>query len=176
MVGGIKIWQKYVWLWVHLSIMLLIYLYVCVCVYTRAHIPHMLSHAWFFRDLRGCSLPGSSVHRIFQARILEYFILQGIFPTQGLNPCFLCLLHWQVDSLPLAPPGNPLIQSREQKISYPSASVTKTNMSFPLVNLGVKGFKIIIHDLYTNEGSLIWESSVVCPLNILHMMSMLTPL
>ena len=28
--------------------------------------------------------------------------LQGIFPTQGLNPCFLHLLLWQVDSLTLA--------------------------------------------------------------------------
>ena len=27
--------------------------------------------------------------------------LQGIFPMQGLNPCLLCLLHWQVGSLPL---------------------------------------------------------------------------
>ena len=26
------------------------------------------------------------------------FIFQGIFPIQGLNPHFLCLLHWQVDS------------------------------------------------------------------------------
>ena len=33
--------------------------------------------------------------------------LQGIFPTQGSNNCLLCLLHWQVDSLPLAPPGKP---------------------------------------------------------------------
>ena len=24
----------------------------------------------------------------------------------GLNPCLLCLLHWQGGSLPLAPPGN----------------------------------------------------------------------
>ena len=29
-------------------------------------------------------------------------LLQGIFPTQGLKPCLLCLLHWQADSLPLA--------------------------------------------------------------------------
>ena len=28
-------------------------------------------------------------------------LLQGIFPTQGLNPCLLSLLHWQEDSLPL---------------------------------------------------------------------------
>ena len=32
-------------------------------------------------------------------------LLQGIFPTQGSNPLLLCLLDWQVDSLPLAPPG-----------------------------------------------------------------------
>ena len=34
-----------------------------------------------------------------------HFLLQGIFLTQGLNQCFLCLLHWQAGSLPLAPPG-----------------------------------------------------------------------
>ena len=30
-----------------------------------------------------------------------HFFLQGIFSTQGLNPCLLHLLHWQADSLPL---------------------------------------------------------------------------
>ena len=35
-----------------------------------------------------------------------HFLLQGIFPTQGSNLLLLCLLYWQVDSLPLAPPGN----------------------------------------------------------------------
>ena len=29
-----------------------------------------------------------------------HFLLQGIFPTQGLNLCFLHLLHWQTDPLP----------------------------------------------------------------------------
>ena len=33
------------------------------------------------------------------------FPLQGIFPSQGSNPCLLCLLHWQAGSPPLAPPG-----------------------------------------------------------------------
>ena len=43
-----------------------------------------------------CSLPGSSVHGILQARLL-----QGIFPTQGskLGSNLLCLLHWHVGSL-----------------------------------------------------------------------------
>ena len=48
-----------------------------------------------------CSPPGSSVHGILQARVLEgcHFLLQGIFLSQGLN---LRLLHRQADSLPLS--------------------------------------------------------------------------
>ena len=39
-----------------------------------------------------CSLPGSSVHEILQARILEWAALfQGIFATQGSNLCLLSL-------------------------------------------------------------------------------------
>ena len=34
------------------------------------------------------------------------FLLQGIFLTQRLSPC-LCLLHWQMGSLPRAPPRKP---------------------------------------------------------------------
>ena len=37
----------------------------------------------------------------------NHFFLQGIFLTQGSNPCLLCLLHWQTISLPLAPPEKP---------------------------------------------------------------------
>ena len=35
-------------------------------------------------------------------------LLQGIFPTEGLNPCLL-LLHWQAGSSPLMPPGKPTV-------------------------------------------------------------------
>ena len=48
-----------------------------------------------------CSLPGS-VRGILQVRILEWVAIsfsRGTFPTQGLNPHLLCLLHWQADSL-----------------------------------------------------------------------------
>ena len=34
-----------------------------------------------------------------------HFLLQRIFPTQGSNLHLLHLLHWQMGSLPLAPPG-----------------------------------------------------------------------
>ena len=42
-----------------------------------------------------CSLPGSSVHGILQARILECFhsLLQGIFLIQSSNPDFLDCWH-----------------------------------------------------------------------------------
>ena len=59
-------------------------------------------------DPMDCSPQDSSVHGIFQARILEWVAIsssKGIFPTQGSNPCLLHLLPWQVDSLPTAPPG-----------------------------------------------------------------------
>ena len=39
-------------------------------------------------------------------------LLQGIFPTQRLHLSLLCLLHWQEDSLPLAPPGKGYYKKR----------------------------------------------------------------
>ena len=38
-----------------------------------------------------------------------HFILQEIFPTQGSNPCLLCLPHWQADSLPRSYLGSPVM-------------------------------------------------------------------
>ena len=63
-------------------------------------------------DFMDCSPPGSSVHGITPVRTLEWAAIsssRGIFPTQGSNPTLLCLLHWQADSLPSAPPGKPKI-------------------------------------------------------------------
>ena len=36
-----------------------------------------------------------------------YFLLRGIFPSQGSNPSPSHLLNWQAGSLPLTPPGKP---------------------------------------------------------------------
>ena len=50
----------------------------------------------------------SSVHGIFLGKSTGVgccFLLQGIFPTQGLNSH---LLHWQADSLPLSHQGSPV--------------------------------------------------------------------
>ena len=52
---------------------------------------------------------GSSVHEDSPGKNTGegcHALLQGIFPTQGLNLRLLCLLHWQAGSLPLAPPAS----------------------------------------------------------------------
>ena len=58
------------------------------------------------------SLPGSSVHGILQARILEWVSMpfsRGSSQPRDRTQVSLCLLHWQVGSLPLAPSGKPII-------------------------------------------------------------------
>ena len=58
-------------------------------------------------DPMDCGPPGSSVRGIFpgkNAGVDSHSLLQGIFPTQGLNPR---LPHWQADSLPLSCQGSP---------------------------------------------------------------------
>ena len=61
-------------------------------------------------------------------------LLQGIFPTQGSNPCFLHVLHRQVGSLPLAPPGKSRICIAFLKISYPLASIRRDYYSILAVS------------------------------------------
>ena len=68
------------------------------------------SHVW-----PCCSSPpSSSVHGIIPGKntgVDCHALLQGIFPTQGLNPHLLHLLHQQAGCLPLVPPGKPGLQS-----------------------------------------------------------------
>ena len=84
--------------------------------YPQPHPACMLSHVRLFTTpwTIACQEPLSV--KFFRQ---EYWILEkvaissfrGIFLTQGSNPCLLHLLHWQVDSLPLTPPGKPVFQS-----------------------------------------------------------------
>ena len=64
------------------------------------------------------SLPGSSVHGIFPATILEWVAMPC--PSPGYLPdlYFLRLLHWQVGSLPLALPEKPLLMILRSKQLY----------------------------------------------------------
>ena len=70
----------------------------------------VLSHVWPFaaswtvacRILCSRNSPGNSTG-------VGCFLLQGIFLTQGLNRCLVCLRHWQVGSLSLHHWGSPLM-------------------------------------------------------------------
>ena len=59
-----------------------------------------------------------------------HFLLQRIFPTQGLNPCLQHLLHWQADSLPVVPPGKPnlLVLCNLEKYFQLSQLLSVSNM------------------------------------------------
>ena len=53
-------------------------------------------------------------------------LLQGIFRSQGSNLSFLCLLNWQVGSLPLALPGKP-----NKEIGKSNREVIEKSETFP---------------------------------------------
>ena len=84
-------------------------------------------------DLMDCSPPGSSVHGILQARVLDgvgsHAVLQGSFLTQGLNPCLLCLLHWQAGSSPLEPPGKPINLLVRTQFCFVSTCIALLNLT-----------------------------------------------
>ena len=61
-------------------------------------------------DPMDCSPPGSSVHGISQARILEWVAILSSedLPNPGIKPVFPVSPAVQVDSLPLSHQGSPL--------------------------------------------------------------------
>ena len=61
-----------------------------------------LSHVQLFVDPMDCSLPGSSVHGIFQARVLEWGAIS--YSRGSSRPGSPTL---QADALPSEPPGKP---------------------------------------------------------------------
>ena len=64
------------------------------------------SHVWLCgTPSAGLLCPWDSPGK--NTRVSCHFLLQGTFPTQGWNSCFLHLLHWQVGSLPLVSTGKP---------------------------------------------------------------------
>ena len=144
-------------------------------------------------DPRDCSLPGSSVHRILQARILEWVATpssRGIFPTQRLKPHLLGLLPWQVGSSPLAPPGKgDLCCPNSQKVLQLSRGWPSTQLSLPLdfltrvavIKNSSGGSTIQIHDQFfslqwiiewvTTFRSCQWHMCVcVCSLDNSHLL------
>ena len=72
-------------------------------------IASVMSNAWWPRGLQPTRLLCPWISPGKNTGVGCHALLQGIFLTQGLNLHLLCLLHWQVSSLPLAPSGKPLL-------------------------------------------------------------------
>ena len=85
----------------------------CVCVCVCVHVHMFTQSCLTLCNLMDCSPPGSSVHGIFQERILERV---AISYSRGSSRSrdwtwVSCISYWQADSLPLAPPAkHPLLE------------------------------------------------------------------
>ena len=80
----------------------------------------------------GFSLQGDSAGK--NPGVGYHGLPQGVFPTQGSNPCLSCLLHWQVGSLPLAPPGMlPCRVYHCTKVSYRVGPCPETLCALPVI-------------------------------------------
>ena len=111
------------------------YLYLIFAFYYRELLFHILLYhfqfplsvylSYFLTYQNACSVGKSCLplqpHRLQLARLLCprdfpgkntgvgcHFLLQGIFPNQGSNPC---LLHWQANSLPVSHQESPYIRT-----------------------------------------------------------------
>ena len=108
-------------------------------------------------DPMDCSPPGSSVHGIFQARILESFAMpfsKGF--SQPTDRTCVCLPHWQVGSLQLAPPGKPSVQWESGSHSVVSDSLQPHGLyspwNSPGQNTGV-GSLSLLQGIFPTQGS-----------------------
>ena len=101
---------------------------VCVCVRSVAQSCSTLCNPMDY------SPPGSSVHGIFQARILEWVAISSFrdLPNPGIKPVSCYLLYWEADSLPPHHLGSPVT-----RYSY------LISHSIPNIN-GTKSFRVCV--------------------------------
>ena len=107
---------------------------------------------------RDCDPPGSSVHGILQTRILEWdipdhFLLQGIFLTQGSNPCLLhCSRFFTTDPMRKPQICNTLCLFTCGLCNYDFSSVASMSAFFLYLTL------FLLFKKYSNNISLLWNS------------------
>ena len=133
-----------------------------------------LSYEYILVFVFSCSIMSDSFwpHGLWPARLLclwdfsgkntgvdGHFLLLGIFPTQGLNPPLLCLLHWQADSLPLSLLGSPWWIY----ISEPTSELSRDKTIKSAPGIIICAWKSIIEtwtlnlsELLSNKASLSW--------------------
>ena len=102
-----------------------------------------------------CSLPGLLCPWSFPGKntgVGCHFLLQGVFLTQGSNPCLLILLHWQVDCVPPCHLGSPIwedgnskhrIQGSLSSAGFSMSTALPQGLSpLPILNQKIKGKKV----------------------------------
>ena len=97
-------------------------------------------------DLMDCSLPGSSVHGILQARILEWVPVpfSGGLPNPGIEPRSPT---FQADSLPAESPGNP------KNTGMVNLSLLLWLFPTQELNWGLLYYRWILYQLSPDQGS-----------------------
>ena len=98
--------QTHTFKYVCVYIYIYTYLYVCICAVLCLVAQSCLTLC----DAMKYSSQVSPVHGDSPGKNTGancHALLQGIFPTQGSNPCLLGILHCPAGSLPLAPLGRP---------------------------------------------------------------------
>ena len=118
----------------------------CVCVSVAQSCPTLC-------DPMGCSPPGSSVHGILQARILEWVAIpfSRDLPDPGIKPVSPSL--W-ADSLPNEPPGKPqLYHVNGPTITFVKVPAERSQGFFYLLI-----FKIFIYLLFLAASGLSYSS------------------
>ena len=110
------------------------------------------------------SLPGTSVHEILQARILEWVAMPSSKgssqPRENVH--LLCLLHWQAGSLPLAPPEEALYMSRVHYL-WPWLEIWKTLLKLWKQYLNVLGSRSTHFQIhcYMGCGKVVYLSKII---------------
>ena len=113
---------------------------VCVCVCAHAHEQSVTQSRMTLCRPMDCSLPGSSISGIVQARILgqvTIFCSRGSSRPRDQTHGVLLLQHWQVDSLPLAPrkPRHFIYQVKVQVAQSCPTLCDPLNCSLPVQSL-----------------------------------------
>ena len=116
----------------------------CVCVHT-----HVLNHVQVFttpwRLLCLWDFPGKNTGNTGVG--CHFLLLQGIFPTQELNPWVLNVLHWQANSLPLSHLRSPVFPHIVQQI----ISLPSYTPFWPRIIDFVTFFKILVSQWFLSE-------------------------
>ena len=118
-------------------------------------------------DTMNCSPPGSPVHGILQARMLEWVAMPSSRgSSQSRDPnyvSYVCLLHWHAVSLPLTPALGSLYVCMHVYIQYiyVFCAVLSHSDSTQGLNSGLPHCRQILYCLSTREAQEYWSGQSI---------------